>query len=103
MIDFSTKKSNKQIIMAGKYGARWIDNEKQRSATFSKSSLKNAVKHLVQNCVFLQQKFRQVIEIPMELFPALIFGNLFLYCYESKWIKKKKTETRTEKRFANAL
>lgn len=53
MIDFSTKKSNKQIIMAGKYGARWIDNEKQRSATFSKSSLKNAVKHLVQNCVFL--------------------------------------------------
>ena len=39
----------------------------------------------------------------MELFPALIFGNLFLYCYEKKKKKKKKTETRTEKRFANAL
>ena len=35
IIDFCFKGSNKQLIMVGKYGARWIDSEKQGSVTFS--------------------------------------------------------------------
>ena len=35
IIDFCFKGGDKQFIMVGKYGAEWIDNEKQGSVTFS--------------------------------------------------------------------
>lgn len=39
----------------------------------------------------------------MELFPALIFGNLFSLLLWEQMDKEKKNERRTEKRFANTL
>ena len=37
IIYFCFKGGDKQVIMIGKYGVRWIGNERQRSVTFSQS------------------------------------------------------------------
>lgn len=45
IIYFCFKGGDKQVIMIGKYGARWIGNERQRSVTFSQFLLKKAMKY----------------------------------------------------------
>lgn len=45
IIYFCFKGGDKQVIMIGKYGARWIGNERQISVTFSQSLLKKAMKY----------------------------------------------------------
>ena len=40
IIDFCFKEVDNQFITFRKYSARWVDNEKQESVTFSQSSLK---------------------------------------------------------------
>ena len=106
MIDFCFKGGDKQSIEVGKYGARWVNNIKDRSLTFSQASFKKAVKYLMNNCFFQlgNKVFRQVIGIPMGSDPAPFFANLFLYHFESKWIKKiKKTDIGRARRFANTF
>ena len=46
----------------------------------------------MDNCYFVfgNKIFRQVIGIPMGSDPAAFMGNLFLYYYESKWVKSLK-------------
>lgn len=60
----------------------------------------------MDNCYFTlgKQLFRQVIGIPMGSDPAPFFANLFLYYYESKWLKKiQKRDIRRARRFANTF
>ena len=64
---------------------------------FTKSSLKNSVKWLLNNCYFkLDNKiFRQISGTSMGFNLALFFANLFLFYYKNEWIKKvKKTDIR---------
>ena len=44
----------------------------------------------MSNCYFTlgSKTFRQIIGIPMGSDPAPFFANLFLYYYESKWLRK---------------
>lgn len=64
---------------------------------FTKSSLKNAVKWLLNNCYFkLGNKiFKQITGTSMGFYLALFFGNIFLFYYKNEWIKTvKKTDIR---------
>lgn len=47
--------------------------------------------------------FRKVIGISIEANLASIFANLVLYYNGSKWIKKKKTDTKRARIFPNTL
>ena len=49
---FCFKGCDKQFIAVRKYGARYLNNEKQGSVTFSQSSLKKAVQYLLHNGIF---------------------------------------------------
>ena len=58
------------------------------------------------NCFFTlgDKIFRQVIGIPMGSDPAPFMANLFLYHYESNWIKSlKKENLQKARRFANTF
>ena len=60
----------------------------------------------MNNCCFTvgSHLFRQVIGIPMGYDPAPYFANLFLYFYESKWLKKiQRTDLRRAHRFSNTF
>ena len=62
---------------------------RSRSKTyFSQSSLKIAVKHLIQNCYFTVGNItmRQAIGIPMGIDPAPFWANLYLYSYEEEFV-----------------
>jgi len=50
--------------------------------------LKQAVKHLIQNCLFTVGNIvmRQAIGIPMGIDPAPFWANLFLYRYEERYM-----------------
>ena len=56
--------------------------------SFTRHSLKAAVKHLVQNCYFTVGNvvLRQAIGIPMGIDPAPFWANLFLYRFEQKYM-----------------
>ena len=60
-----------------------------KKVCFSKSSLKSAVKHLIENCFFSVGNIimRQAIVIIMGIDPAPFWANLFLYTYEEEYIR----------------
>ena len=74
-----------------KYRAKWVEEVKE-SSFFTKSSLKETVKYLFENCyVQLGNKvFRQPVGIPGEYDRATFFANLFIYHCENSWITKTK-------------
>ena len=80
---FSAGKS-KYISYFGKT-ACWT-NRKDNS--FSKSSLKAAITHLISECYFTigDHVLAQTIGIPMGIDPAPFWANLYLYKYEKKHI-----------------
>ena len=60
--------------------------------TFTKSSLKKALKYLLVNCHFKLGNiiFRKVLGIPIGLDPAPFMAIFSLYCYKTKWYTKLK-------------
>ena len=89
MIDFCFKGDHKQFVTVGNI-VQDGKQRKTRSMIFPQSSLKEALKHLLNNWVFFQRvnkMFKQVTEIPMGSDGAPFFANHFLYSFESKWIK----------------
>ena len=87
-------------------------NKKSYQVSFSRHSLKTAVKHLIQNCFFTvgNSVLRQAIGIPMGIDPAPFWANLFLYQYEERYIakliasdKKKARHFHSTKRFIDDL
>lgn len=88
-----------------KYGAKWQQRSGSLPHFLHDFLKKSAVKHVLENFYFKLQKkscrssFRQVVGIPVgsEPVPILLFANLFLCHYESRWIKK---STRTDLRHA---
>ena len=73
VIDFVFDAGINQHIAISKYGkAYWSKSKPKTSTSFSRYSLKIAVKHLVQNCYFTVGNIvmRQAIGIPMGIDPA---------------------------------
>ena len=69
-------------------GKQLGEQKKKNSVSFSRNSLKTAVKHLIQNCYFTVGNvvLRQAIGIPMGIDPAPFWANLFLYRYEERYV-----------------
>ena len=59
---------------------------------FDRIAIKDAIKYLMGKCYFTfgEKIFRQIIGIPMGSDPAPFMPNLFLYHYESNWIRNLK-------------
>ena len=79
-----------------------LSTSKRRA--YSKGNVRAAIKYLIENCFFEVggQTFRQVVGIPMGSDPAPFLANLFLYTYESDWLKNlEQTDTARARRFSN--
>ena len=89
VIDFVFDADSSQYIAISKYGkAYWAKHRPKTSVSFTRNSLKTAVKHLIQNCYFTVGNvvLRQAIGIPMGIDPAPFWANLFLYQFEQRYI-----------------
>ena len=51
-LSYFFKKTSTKNIFVNKYGARWIEYNTDNTVTFTKSSLKKALKYLLGNCFF---------------------------------------------------
>ena len=90
LIDFTFNGGNSNYIRINKwYKASWGKKTKS-SLGFTKTSLKVAVRHLIENCYFTvgNTVLRQAIFIPMGIDPALFWANLFLYTFEVEYMSK---------------
>ena len=88
LVDFAYKGGDRNnICFNGNGSAYWGRKAKKKS--FSNSSLKRAVTHLIKNCYFTVGNIvlRQNIGIPMGIDPAPFWANLFLYAYEHEFMK----------------
>ena len=109
IIEFTFKGGTRKKIAINRYGvAYWVRNGKSRSSSnaFTKESVINAVSFLIRNCYFKfgDKLFRQDIGIPMGSDPAPFFANLFLYHYESSWLKSiKKTNNTLARKFGKVF
>ena len=102
-----------QTIAISKSGhAYWCKNKPKSLVSFSRSSLKKAVKFLIENCYFTVGNviLRQAVGIPMGIDPSPFWANLFLYQYEQRYmtdlIKADKVKARhfhSTKRFIDDL
>ena len=88
IIDFVFQGGDKTFlnVSSGKF-VSWGKKSKT-NPSFSKPSLKMAVKHLIENCFFTVGNcvLKQDIGIPMGIDPAPFWANLFLYTYESEYV-----------------
>ena len=107
IIDFAFKGGTRKKIAINRNGtAYWAGNSKSSSHCYTKESVINAVSFLIRNCYFKfgDKLFRQDIGIPMGSDPAPFFANLFLYHYESSWLKSvKKTNNILARKFGKVF
>lgn len=92
--DFCFQGGTHEQLSLSKSGARWVSKNNKSGLRFSRVKFKEALKYLMEHCYFTlgDKVFRQAIGIPMGSDPAPFMANLFLYFYESKWIKNLKKE-----------
>ena len=109
IIDFCFQGGSHEFISftpSSKSYARWVPNNSKAKIKFDITLVKEALEYLIKNCFFTfgNKVFRQVIGIPMGSDPAPFMANLFLYHYESLWIKKlKKDDLQKARRFSNTF
>lgn len=113
IIDFVFEGGKCKFILISKQGrASWRTKKPRDAVCFSRNSLKQAVKHLIQNCFFTvgDVVMRQAIGIPMGIDPAPFWANLFLYSYEERYMadlissdKRKARHFHSTKRFIDDL
>ena len=97
---------DRELLSATKSGARWVTKPSTFGITFTKVSFKEAVKYLMNNCFFTlgDHVYRQKIGIPMGSDPAPFMANLFLYHYESKYVKEvKKSDIFVARKFRHTF
>ena len=107
ILDFAFKGGTRNRVAISKQGtAYWTGNNSKTTTYFTKESIQNAVSFLISNCYFElgNRIFRQDIGIPMGSDPAPLFANLFLYYYESTWLKRTcKTNNTLARKFGNVF
>ena len=109
LTDFCFKGCHRNKILVNEYGAVCLNPENAKNSSkkrlrFSIDNVKEAISYLLDNCHFMvgDQIFKQRIGIPMGSDPAPFFANLFLYHYESRYMKElKKTDLPRARRFGN--
>ena len=113
IIDFVFSAGSNTYIAISDYGkAYWSKKKPKSQISFSKHSLKSALKFLVESCYFTVGNTirRQAIGIPMGIDPAPFWANLFLYQFEQRYItdlinedKVKARHFHSNKRFIDDL
>ena len=106
MVDFCFQGDSHKVLAVSKSGCRWVYSSPKGSTIFSKKTTKLAIKYLMDNCYFTcgGHLFRQKIGIPMGSDPAPFMANLFLYHFESKWLKElKKKNLNHARKFSNTF
>ena len=70
-------------------GAFWSRSKSKTGRSYSLQEIKSCLEFLINNSFFQVSSkiFRQVVGIPKVSDPALFFANLFLFFYESIWLK----------------
>ena len=89
IIDFVFDFGRNSVIAISKFSnVYWCEKKPKSLVSFSKNSLKTAVKYLIENCYFTVGNIvlRQAIGIPMGIDPAPFWANLFLYQYEQRFM-----------------
>ena len=89
LVDFCFDGGSHDFLFTNYWGARWVSDPNSYDFVYDKAKIKLAIRYLMRNCYFSfdNRVFRQIIGIPMGFDPAPFFANLFLYYYESKWVK----------------
>ena len=107
IIDFAFKGgTNDRLAINGQGAAYWVGKRSRAQQVYTKDSVKHAVTTLITNCYFKigNKVFRQDIGIPMGSDPAPFFANLFLYYYESSWLRKiQKSNNTLARKFGNVF
>ena len=95
LVDFCFEGGTHELISVAKSGARWVSKTSKAGLIFNKGAVKDAIKYLMDNCYFTfgEKLFRQMVGIPMGSDPAPFMANLFLYYFESKWVKNLKKDS----------
>ena len=95
IVETTFNDNNRKLISVGKKKAYWVKGFSKTKHKFNVQEVKECFSFLTNNAYFRvgDAIFRQKIGIPMGSDPAPFFANLFLFHYESKWIK---THSRTE-------
>ena len=90
IIDFVFRGGTRKKIAVNRSGrANWSQDGDRPSYVYTKELLRQSVEFLISNSYFKlgSKLFRQDIGIPMGSDPAPAFANLFLFHYESLWLK----------------
>ena len=106
LVDFCFQGGTHEQLSLAKYGVKWVSKNNRSGLRFTRSMVKDALEYLMGNCYFTfgDKVFRQVIGIPMGSDPAPFMANLFLYYYESKWVKNlKKDSLQKARRFSHTF
>ena len=108
LTDFCFNGCSDSKILMHKNGARWSHDpkpDKEGQIRLSKKQVKNAISYLLDNCYFSigENIFKQVVGIPMGSDPAPFMANLFLYYYESKFLKQYKVNNMKNARKFNFI
>lgn len=84
--------SDRRYIHIDKFRARWSRAKGKNNHSWSAEDLISHVNYLIDNIYVVcgNTLFRQVIGIPMGTDCAPFLANLFLYSYESEWMKQKR-------------
>ena len=104
--DFCFQGGSHELLSLSKSRASWVAKNNRSGVKFTKSLFKEALDYLMNNCFFTfgNKIFRQTIGIPMGSDPAPFMANLFLYYYESQWVKSlKKENLQKARRFSNTF
>ena len=93
LTDFCFDGGECKYIRVDNYGARWVNNIKDKIICLNKQEIKDAAAYLLLNCYFTvgPKVFCHIVGIPMGSDPPPFSANLFLYFYESKQMNKIKT------------
>ena len=89
VIDFAFEGGDKKCIRLSYNGDAFWGKKIRGKVGFCKSTLKTAVRHLIENSFFVVGNItmRQAIGIPMGIYPAPFWANLFLYTFEKEYIE----------------
>ena len=93
LVDFTFNNNNRKYMSVTKT-ANWVTGKIPVKKLYDVKKVKWVLKYLIENCYFTVGNilFRQNIGIPMGSDPAPFFANLFLFSFESEWIKKTKKD-----------
>ena len=105
IVDFGFCGGTKKKISVTGNSANFVYYKKNKdSHVYSKADIKHCLEYLIHNCYFNVGNliFKQDIGIPIGSDPAPFFANLFLFHYESEWLKSiKGTEYARARKFNN--